>query len=73
MKDVEHKLCHLFDRSSECATIGKVTVCCCARQIAAAIFYDCNILISGFSKVFVEHCPRESNVVAHELAKFCFQ
>jgi hypothetical protein len=39
----------------------------------AAIFYDCNILISGFAKVLVEHCPRKANVVAHELAQFCFR
>jgi ribonuclease HI len=40
---------------------------------AATIFRDCNIVTSGFNKVTFEHCPREANSVAHELAKFCFQ
>jgi hypothetical protein len=40
---------------------------------ATAIFHDCNIMASGFNKVTFEHCPREANSVAHELAKFCFQ
>jgi hypothetical protein len=40
---------------------------------AAAIFLDCNFLASGFSKVSYEFCPRESNSVAHELARNCFQ
>jgi hypothetical protein len=40
---------------------------------AIAIFYDCNLLVSGFSKVNFEYCPREANIVAHELAKSSFQ
>jgi hypothetical protein len=40
---------------------------------ATAIFYDCNLLASGFSKVNFEYCPREANIVAHELAKSSFQ
>jgi ribonuclease HI len=40
---------------------------------AAAIFYDCNIMAAGFVKVSFEHCPREANSVAHELAKDSFQ
>jgi hypothetical protein len=39
---------------------------------AAAIFLDCNILASGFSKVSYEFFPWESNWVAHELARNCF-
>jgi hypothetical protein len=40
---------------------------------ATSIFYDCNLLSSGFSKVNFEYCPREANIVAHELAKSSFQ
>jgi hypothetical protein len=37
---------------------------------SAAIFDDCNILISGFRGFKFEHCNREANEVAHELARF---
>jgi hypothetical protein len=40
---------------------------------ATPIFYDCNLLASGFSKVNFEYFPREANIVAHELAKSSFQ
>jgi hypothetical protein len=40
---------------------------------AVAIFMDCNILSAGFTKVTFEYCPRESNSVAHELARVCYQ
>jgi hypothetical protein len=29
--------------------------------------------LQGFTKVTFEHCHREENVVAHELAKFSFR
>jgi hypothetical protein len=32
-----------------------------------------NTLSSGFAKVSYEYCSRETNVMAHELAKFTFQ
>jgi hypothetical protein len=38
-------------------------------NVAAAIFFHCNILALGFSKVSYEYCPREENLVAQELAK----
>jgi hypothetical protein len=44
-----------------------------SAAIAAAIFYCCNILASGFAKVSYEYCPKDANVVAHERAKFSFQ
>lgn len=40
---------------------------------AAAIFYDCRILTSGFTKVCFEHCPREANMVAQELTRNSFR
>ena len=40
---------------------------------AAAIFHDCATLASGFDKITFEHCQRDANSVAHELAKFSFQ
>jgi hypothetical protein len=44
-----------------------------ASTAAAAIFHDCTLMASGFSKVTFEHFPKEANSVTHELAKFCFQ
>jgi hypothetical protein len=37
--------------------------------VAAAIFDDCYHLASEFSKIIFEHSFRESNCVAHELAR----
>jgi ribonuclease HI len=39
---------------------------------SAAIFDDFIILWSGFGSVSIEHCNREANQVAHELAKVSF-
>jgi ribonuclease HI len=39
---------------------------------SAAIYDDCNILWSGFGKVSIEFCNRETNQVAHELARVSF-
>jgi hypothetical protein len=36
---------------------------------ATTILYGCNLLASGFSKVNFEYCPREANIMVHELAK----
>jgi ribonuclease HI len=35
---------------------------------AAAIYEECAFLARGFAKVTFSHCPRESNIVAHNLA-----
>jgi hypothetical protein len=35
---------------------------------AAAIYEECSFLSRGFSHVIFNHCPRESNKVAHTLA-----
>jgi hypothetical protein len=40
---------------------------------AAAIYDDCKIIWSGFGKVDVEHCHREANQMAHELARDSFE
>jgi hypothetical protein len=39
---------------------------------SAAIFDDCNILVSGFREFTFEHCNREANASTHELARFSF-
>jgi ribonuclease HI len=35
----------------------------------AAIYDDCNIIWSGFQDISIEHCSREANQVAHNLAR----
>ena len=37
---------------------------------AARVLDDCRSILCDFGKVTIEHCFRESNVVAHELAKW---
>jgi hypothetical protein len=39
---------------------------------STAIFDDCNILVSDFRDFTIEHCNREANGPAHELARFRF-
>ena len=39
---------------------------------ATAIYDDCIILWSGFDSISIEHCNREANRVAHELARKAF-
>ena len=39
-------------------------------MISAPILDECRSLLSDFGKVSLEHCNRESNVVAHELAEW---
>lgn len=34
-----------------------------------AIYADCNVLSIGYTSVSFVHCPREENVVSHELAR----
>jgi hypothetical protein len=36
---------------------------------AVAIYDDCNIIWSGFHDISIEHCRREANQVAHNLAR----
>src|SRR4051812_13762935 len=38
--------------------------------VAAPILNECRSLLKDFGKVYIEHCNRESNTVAHELASF---
>jgi hypothetical protein len=35
---------------------------------SSAIFDDCKVLVIGVSDITFEHCNREANKVAHELA-----
>jgi hypothetical protein len=37
---------------------------------SAAIFYDCRILSSCFGNITFEHCYREADAVAHQLARY---
>lgn len=39
-------------------------------MVAAPIIDDCHSTMVEFGKVIIEHCNRESNAVAHELAKW---
>jgi hypothetical protein len=39
---------------------------------ASAVFADCVDLVTAIGDVFISHCPREANRVAHELDRFCF-
>ena len=39
---------------------------------AMAIYDDCFLLWSGFDSISIEHCNREANRVAHELARKVF-
>ena len=39
---------------------------------SAVILDDCFHMAKDFTCVRYEHCHREANVVAHELARFCF-
>jgi hypothetical protein len=36
---------------------------------AVAIYDECNTIWLGFQEISIEHCERETNQVAHELAK----
>ena len=38
--------------------------------VAAPILEDCRNLLADFGNVVLEHCSRESNMVAHELARW---
>ena len=40
-----------------------------SSSIASAIFDDCYFMSLDFNQVIYEHCNRESNQVAHELAR----
>jgi hypothetical protein len=44
----------------------------CATS-SAAIFDDCRILAAGYINISFEHCRREANEAAHEIARFCFE
>ena len=36
---------------------------------ADTVYADCNVLLSGFDNVLLEHCKTEAYKVAHELAR----
>ncbi|EEC72520.1 hypothetical protein OsI_05906 [Oryza sativa Indica Group] len=39
---------------------------------AMSVFDDCKLMWDGFGTISIEHCNRNSNQVAHELARFQF-
>jgi hypothetical protein len=41
--------------------------------LAAALYDECNIIWSGFQDISIEHCSREVNQVAQNLAKRAMQ
>ncbi len=38
----------------------------------ATIYEECNLIWRGFDSISIEHCNREANKVAHELARVAF-
>ena len=44
-----------------------------SANLAAAIYDECITLWSWFQKISIEHCSRDSNGVAHELARRALQ
>jgi hypothetical protein len=40
---------------------------------SAAIFAECMACVAAIEKVEFKHCPRGINVVAHTLARYCFE
>jgi hypothetical protein len=42
---------------------------CMFKNSAAAIYDECNNISSGFQDISIEHCSRETNQVAHNLAR----
>lgn len=40
-----------------------------SASAGAAIYDDCTMMWNGFDSVSIEHCNREANQVAHELAR----
>jgi hypothetical protein len=46
--------------------------CGFSATLATTVFHDCNLSSSGFSKFIFEHCFRDANRLAHELARDCF-
>jgi hypothetical protein len=45
---------------------------CFSATSSSAIFDDCMNLSTGYRKILFEHCKREANQVAHDLARHCF-
>jgi hypothetical protein len=45
---------------------------CFSAMSFSAIFDDCRMLSVGYRKIQFEHCNREANQVAHELARYSF-
>lgn len=44
-----------------------------SATLAAALYDECNIIWSGFQDISIEHCSREVNQVAQNLAKRAMQ
>jgi hypothetical protein len=45
---------------------------CFSATSSVAIFEDCRFLAAGYRNIMFEHCKREPNEAAHEIARFCF-
>ena len=43
-----------------------------AATASTAIYEECNLIWRGFDSISIEHCNREANKVAHELARVAF-
>lgn len=42
-------------------------------NLAAALYDDCSTIWSGFQDITIEHCNREANQAAHNLARIAMQ
>lgn len=61
--------CNRIILSSDCLEAVNAMVEGGSSGPAAAIFDDCYHLATEFPKIIFEHCHREANSVAHELAR----
>jgi ribonuclease HI len=52
---------------SDCLEVGNFLA-----MASAPIFYECYNLWREFAEISIEHCDKESNQVAHELARQAF-
>ena len=42
------------------------------RSPYTSVLADCFVIAGGIGNISFQHCPRETNKVAHNLARLCF-
>ena len=66
----QHAGCNLLIVQSDCMEVVKTMANGGFSTNSVAVMYDeCNIVWSGFQMISIEHCSREANKTAHELAR----